>query len=297
MASSEFERLRKHLKPGLANPNDSWELAREKMTAVHPTQHPDDVQSERVRLGNVPCAWVTTPEVGDSDRVLLMSHGGAFISTGLDHYIPYAGRLSRPVKARVLIFEYSLAPENRFPVQIDEGVATYRALLESGISPERIGVIGDSCGGGIGIAMLMTLRDAGDPLPAAFVGITPWFDLEVTGDAAQNPRGVDPYVEPQWIRNRGRDYVGPGGDLRDPRVSPIHADLTGLPPMFLSVGEIDTTRDDSTRLAARAGACGVGVTLEVIPEMIHGFHGLSDLIPEGRAALERIGEFVRRQIP
>ncbi len=297
MASSEFERLRKHLKPGLANPNDSWELAREKMTAVHPTQHPDDVQSERVKLGNVPCAWVTTPEVGDSDRVLLMSHGGAFISTGLDHYIPYAGRMSRPVRARVLIFEYSLAPENRFPVQIDEGVATYRALLESGISPERICVIGDSCGGGIGIAMLMTLRDAGDPLPAAFVGITPWFDLEVTGDAAQNPRGVDPYVEPQWIRNRGLDYVGPGGDLRDPRVSPIHADLTGLPPMFLSVGEIDTTRDDSTRLAARAGACGVGVTLEVIPEMIHGFHGLSDLIPEGRAALERIGEFVRRQIP
>ncbi len=296
MASFEYEGLRKHLKPGLADPDDSWELARQKMTAVHPTQHPDDVQAERVTLGGVPCAWVTTPEVGDADRVLFLSHGGAFISTGLEHYIPYAGRLSRPVQARVLIFEYSLAPENRFPTQIDEGVAAYRALLESGVSPEKISIVGDSCGGGIGIGILLTLRDAGDPLPAAFVGITPWFDLEVTGDAALNPRGIDPYVEPQWIRNRGRDYVG-DGDLRDPRVSSIHADLSGLPPMFLSVGEIDTTRDDSTRLATRAGACGVNVTLEVIPEMIHGFHGLSDLFPEGRDALVRIGEFVGRNVP
>jgi monoterpene epsilon-lactone hydrolase len=297
MASPEYEGLRKHLKPGLADPKDSWELAREKMTAVHPTKHPDDVQSERIQLGGVPCAWVSTPEVGDADRVLFMCHGGAFISTGLEHYIPYAGRFSRPIQARVLIFEYSLAPQARFPTQINEGVAAYRALLETGVSPEKVCFIGDSCGGGIGIGILLTLRDAGDPLPAAFVGVTPWFDLEVKGEAALNPRGVDPYVEPEWIRNRGRDYVGEEGDLRDPRVSPIHADLSGLPPVFLSVGEIDTTRDDSTRLATHAGACGVNVTLEVVPEMIHGFHGLSDLFPESRDALQRIGEFVRRHIP
>jgi acetyl esterase/lipase len=141
------------------------------------------------------------------------------------------------------------------------------------------------------------LRDAGKPLPAGFIGLTPWFDLEQTGDSAVNPRGVDPYVNGPWIRQRGRDYVGPGGDVRDPLACPLHADLTGLPPLFLSVGEIDTTRDDSTRLAANAGRAGVDVTLEINAEMIHGFHGLASLIPEGRESLERAGDFLRRVIP
>lgn len=294
MASPEFEQLRKVLKPGLAVASDPPELVREKMHRIHPTQFPPDLRVVRVSLGGVPAAWVETPESQGSELVLLLVHGGAFVSTGIEHYIPYAGRLSRPFRARVLIFAYRLAPEHRFPAALDDSLAVYRALVAQGISPGRIAVAGDSCGGGIAVAMLCRLRDAGEPLPAACVGLTPWFDLEQTGDSARNPRGVDPYVNAEWIRARGRDYVGPQGDPRDPLASPIHANLTGLPPLFLSVGEIDTTRDDSTRLAARAGRDGVAVTLEVNPEMIHGFHGLSDLIPEGRDALARAAEFVRR---
>lgn len=297
MASREFEQLRKVLKPGLAVPSDPPALVREKMHAVHPTQVPSDVHATRVTLGGVPAAWVETPESRGSERVLLHVHGGAFVSTGIEHYIPYAGRLSRPFRARVVIFAYRLAPEHRFPAALDDSVSVYRALLAEGVSPARIAVLGDSCGGGIAVAMLCRLRDAGEPLPAAYVGLTPWFDLEQTGESSSGLRGVDPYVDPQWIRNRGRDYVGPDGDVRNPLASPIHANLSGLPPMFLSVGEIDTTRDDSTRLAAHAGRDGVAVTLEVNPEMIHGFHGLSDLIPEGHAALERAAEFVRRYAP
>jgi acetyl esterase/lipase len=297
MASREFEQLRKVLKPGLAVPSDPPALVREKMHAVHPTQVPSDVHATRVTLGGVPAAWVETPESRGSERVLLHVHGGAFVSTGIEHYIPYAGRLSRPFRARVVIFAYRLAPEHRFPAALDDSVSVYRALLAEGVSPARIAVLGDSCGGGIAVAMLCRLRDAGEPLPAAYVGLTPWFDLEQTGESSRGLRGVDPYVDPQWIRNRGRDYVGPDGDVRNPLASPIHANLSGLPPMFLSVGEIDTTRDDSTRLAAHAGRDGVAVTLEVNPEMIHGFHGLSDLIPEGHAALERAAEFVRRYAP
>ena len=297
MASREYEQLRKVLKPGLAIPTDPPELVREKMHRIHPTQFPADVNVEHTTLGGVHAAWVDTPESEGSTRVLLHVHGGAFVSTGVEHYIPYAARLSRAFAARAVVFGYRLAPEHRYPAALDDTHAVYRALLDAGTPPDRIVVGGDSCGGGIGIALLLRLRDEGAPLPAAFVGLTGWYDLEMTGDSARHPRGVDPYVDPEWIRARGRDYAGPTGDVRDPLLSPIHADLTGLPPLFLSCGEIDITRDDSTRLAARAGRDGVAVTLEVNPEMIHGFHGLSDLIPEGRASLARAGEFVRRQIP
>ena len=294
MVSPEYQQLRKVLKPGLAVASDPPALVREKMHRIHPTAYGQDVRVARATLGGVAAAFVETPESQGSERVLLHVHGGAFVSTGIEHYIPYAERLSRPFRARVVIFAYRLAPEHRFPAALDDTQAVYRALLASGVSPGQIAVVGDSCGGGIGIALLCRLRDAGEPLPAAFVGLTPWFDLEQQGDSACNPRGVDPYVNAEWIRKRGQDYVGPQGDLRNPLASPIHADLTGLPPLFLSVGEIDTTRDDSTRLAARAGRDGVAVTLEVNPEMIHGFHGLSNLIPEGHAALVRAAEFVGR---
>jgi acetyl esterase/lipase len=312
MASPEYEQLRKVLKPGLAIPSDPPELVREKMHRIHPTKYPDDVKVHHAIHAGVDAASVETPEsapqVARSEpkaseghqaatRVLLHVHGGAFVSTGVEHYIPYAAHLSRALRARVVVFGYRLAPEHRYPAALDDTLAVYRAVLDAGTPPDRIAIGGDSCGGGIGIALLLRLRAAGLPLPAAFVGLTGWYDLEMTGDSARHPRGVDPYVDPEWIRARGRDYAGPNGNVRDPLLSPIHADLSGLPPMFLSCGEIDITRDDSTRLAARAGRDGVAVTLEVNPEMIHGFHGLAAIIPEGRAALERAGEFVRRHIP
>ncbi|MEM7410363.1 MAG: alpha/beta hydrolase [Myxococcota bacterium] len=296
MASPEYEQLRKALKPGLAIPEDPPDLVREKMHRIHPTQYPDDVRVDEVAIGGVPSAWVSTPE-SDESRVILMVHGGAFVSTYVEHYIPYLATLTRHFQARGVVFGYRLAPEHRYPAALDDTHAVYRALLAEGIAPDRIVVAGDSCGGGIGIALLLRLRDAGEPLPAAFVGLTGWYDLEASGDAAANPRGVDPYVHPDWIRARGRDYAGPDGNVRDPLLSPIHADLAGLPPLFLSCGEIDITRDDSTRLAACAGRDGVAVTLEVNPEMIHGFHGLAVLIPEGRASLDRAGAFVRAEIP
>ena len=297
VASKEYEQLRATLEPGLAVATDGLEQVREKMTAVHPTDVPEDVRVERVELGGVPCAWVTTPEVEDSDRVILHAHGGAFVATKLEHYIPFCAGLARYVPARFLIYEYSLAPEARFPTQIDETVAVFEALLASGAPASQVAFAGDSCGGGIAVASLCKLRDQGRPLPAGYIGLTPWFDLEQQGRSAQEPRGIDPFVNAPWIRERGRDYVGPDGDVRDPLACPVHADLTGLPPLFLSVGEVDTTRDDATRLAANAGACGVDVTLEIHPEMIHGFHGLAAMFPEGRDALRRAGDFLRRVIP
>jgi len=294
MVSPEYEALRANLSPGLAVPSDDVMVVREKMNAIHPTAVPRDARVEHVVLGGVRCAWVDVPERGDSDRTVFWVHGGAFVSTDLEHYIPYCAGLGRHVPARFLVHAYSLAPEHRFPTPVDETVAVWQALLEGGLDPARAFIGGDSCGGGIALAALCRLRDSGTALPAGYVGLTPWYDLEQTGTSATKPLGMDPFVDPEWIRLRGLDYVGPEGDVRDPFASPLYADLSGLPPMHLSVGGVDTTRDDATRLAARAGEAGVSVTLEIEGEMIHGFHGLAALIPEGRASLARCGDFVRR---
>jgi acetyl esterase/lipase len=294
MASREYEQLRQHLSQqcDAADPPD---VVREKMHAIHPLEYPDDTIVERLELGGVEAAWVSTPEA-DTDRWGFLVHGGAFVSTRLPHYLPYARNLSSFTGLRMLVHAYRLAPEDRYPAALDDTLGVYRAAVAAGLDPQRTAFFGDSCGGGIAVAAMCRLRDAGDPLPACFVGLTPWFDSLQEGDAAVNPRGLDPYVNREWIRARFRDYAG-DADPKDPSISPLRADLAGLPPLYLGVGQIDTTSDDSTRLAARAAAQGVDVTLDVSAEMIHGFHGLVGLFPEATAAMERVADFTRRRIP
>jgi acetyl esterase/lipase len=271
-------------------------VVREKMHAIHPTRCSEDTEVERVTLGGVPAAWIKTPKAS-ADRTLFFVHGGAFVSTGVTHYLQYGENVSRHLDARALVFEYRLAPENPYPAALDDTLAVWRAALAEGVDPARTAFLGDSCGGGIAVAAMCALRDAGDPLPACFVGFTPWFDAEQQGESATQPRGFDPFVNADWIRARFGDYLGEGGDRRDPRVSPLHADLAGLPPLYLGAGEIDTTRDDCTRLAARAAAAGVSVTLDVEAEMIHGFHGMCGIFPEATGGVQRAGAFVRRFVP
>jgi acetyl esterase/lipase len=297
MASPEFEALMKHLRPGLAVPDDPLDVVRSKMAQAHAAPVAADAQVERVALDGLDAAWISAPGHEGSTRVLLHVKGGAFVSCGVDDYRNYGFSLSKTVSARVLVFAYRLAPEHPFPCALDDAVSAYRWLLAQGVEPARIGVTGDSCGGGIAVAMLVSLRDAGLPLPAAAACLSGWFDLEATGDAARHPLGVDPFVDPEWIRRRGRDYVGPRGDLRHPLASPLYADLHGLPPLFLQAGQVDVTRDDATRLAAVAARAGVAVTLDVWPEMIHGFQGLAGMLPEARRALRRVGTFFAEHIP
>lgn len=298
MTSPEYRKLLSVLKSPPPLADDPIETVREKMLAIHPKGARDPANVERVEIAGVPCAWVETPEARGQDRSVFFSHGGAFVSTGLTHYELYAENLSRVLGARVLVYEYDLAPEQRFPKQIEQGLAVYREAVASGsLAPTRTVFMGDSCGGGIALATLCRLRDDGDLLPVCYAGLTPWFDARQDGDAARNPRGEDPFVDPDWIRTRFQDYVGADGDLSDPFASPIGADLQGLPPLYLGVGGIDTTSDDSTRLAASAARAGVSVVLDVSAGMIHGLHGLYGAFPEATDALERAGEFVRRHIP
>lgn len=277
--------------------NDPVDVVREKMHAIHPNVAPPGTIVEPDSLDGLDAKWIRTPENAEADRVVLHVHGGAFVSTVVDHYLMYGEFLSRKIGAQVVCFQWTWADEAPYPRAMDDTVRAFRALVARGIAPNRIALVGDSCGGGLALAAMCALRDDGGPLPACMVGLTPWLDAEQTGDAAMNPRGRDPFVEAEWIRARFRDYAGPKGDLKDPGISPFRCSLAGLPPMYLAVGEIDTTSDDSTRLAERARREGASVIVDVAAEMVHGYIGLCDAFPESTQAMERIALFVNQQIP
>jgi acetyl esterase/lipase len=283
------------MSPGFADPDDSVAQVREKFAAIPHTPVGPDARVEWEAPGGIRTAWVT-PADADPTRILLHAHGGAFVSGAAEDYLNLALDVGRPCAARVAVFDYRLAPEHRFPAALDDFVALYRALLERGESPDRIGFSGDSCGGGLAVAALVALRDAGLPLPACALGICAWLDLEVSGDSACNPRGIDPYLDAEWIRRRSRDYLG-SANPQHPLASPIHADPTGLPPLFLQCGEVDLTSDDSVRMTERAAAAGVDVTLDRWPEMMHAFQLVGDGFPEAVEARTRFGDFVKARIP
>jgi monoterpene epsilon-lactone hydrolase len=285
--SPELEALVEALKEPLVAPGDPTPVARRKLEAVHGHPIAEGTEARWIELGGVRCAWVETRE-SRADHILFLCHGGAYIAASGDGYLFYAEMLARHCRARVLLVDYRLAPEHRFPAALDDIANAWRGLLETGVARERVVFIGDSCGGGLAITAQLKLRDAGAPLPAGTITLGGWFDLEVTGASATDPIGWDPFAHAEFVRARARDYLGEGGDPRHPLVSPIHADLSELPPLLLQVGQVDLTRDDAVRLGERAGRMGVDVTLEIHPGCIHGFQGLAGAgIPEAIAALER----------
>jgi epsilon-lactone hydrolase len=217
-------------------------------------------------------------------------HGGAFVSTGLDEYHFYAEIIARQTGCRVVMPDYRLAPEHPYPAAPDDCFNAYCGLLEHGVPPATIVLMGESCGGSLALGLLVRLRDAGLPLPACFVSLTGWFDLAVSGVTVE---GRDPFLTPQWVRNRGREYLAGQLDLDDPRVSGAYADLRDLPPMYLQVGQYDTVREGALTLAANALRCGVQVTLESWPGMIQGWHGLVTAgVPEASAAWAAIRHYI-----
>ncbi len=228
-----------------------------------------------------------------SDRIAFHCHGGAFVSTPLDEYHFYAEIIARQIDCRVIMPDYRLAPEHPYPAAHDDCFNAYCGLLDTGVSPGNIVLIGESCGGSLALGLLLRLRDAGLPMPACCISLTGWFDLSV----AESPtRGRDPFLTPEWVRNRGRDYVAGQLALDDPRVSPAFAAVHGLPPLYLQVGEYDTVREGALLLAANALRSGVEVTMEGWPGMIQGWHGLvNERVPEAVAAWGRIRDYLARQ--
>jgi acetyl esterase/lipase len=252
-----------------------------------------DIRSEPVDAGTVPAAWVSAPGAAE-DRVILYLHGGGYAIGSIDSHRALAGSLSRTARARVLLIGYRLAPEHPFPAAVEDSTAAYRWLLRQGVEPSRIVIAGDSAGGGLTVATLVALRDAKERLPAGGVCISPWLDMEGSGESMTTRAAQDPMIQRGLIEWFASLYVGKG-DRRAPLASPLYADLSGLPPLYVLVGTAETLLDDSVRLGERARKAGVQVTLEAWDGMIHVWPAFAAILDEGREAIDKIGEFVRRR--
>lgn len=289
MASEQLAKVLEILKSQPSNPNASVERMRAGMEKVA-ERVASDVRCEPIDLGGVPAEWIVAPGAKD-DRVILYLHGGGYVMGSINTHRAMMARISRSAKARVLAVDYRLAPEHPFPAGLDDATAAYRWLLDQGYQPGKIVISGDSAGGGLTFATLVALRDENIPLPAAAVPISPWTDLAATGESLKTRAEADPMVGNEGLVPMARHYAG-DEDLKHPLVSPLYAELHDLPPLLIHVGDAEILLDDSTRIAERAKAAGVDVTLEVWPEMVHVWHVFAKLLPEAQQAIDRIGEFV-----
>lgn len=245
-------------------------------------------------LAGRPCEWLRNP--GHSgEHVFLYLHGGGYVMGSCAAYRALASRLALACGIQAVVPEYRLAPEHPFPAGLDDAVAAYHALLAAGHDPRRIVIGGDSAGGGLTLATLLTLRDAGAPLPAAAVLLSPFTDLTCSGETLTTRAAVEPWLDPTLFDPLARLYAGKH-DRAQPLLSPLLGDLRGLPPLLIHVGDHEVLLADSTRLAERARAADVRVEIEVWPELWHVFQFFAPALPEAQRSLDQIGAFVRARL-
>lgn len=252
----------------------------------------DRVSTEVVEADGVRGEWIA-PKQGSGERVILYLHGGGYALGSITMYRDLVTRLALDADAKVFALDYRLAPEHPFPAAVDDAARAYRWLLAQGVDPGRLAVAGDSAGGGLSLALLQRLREAGEPLPAAVAVICPWVDLTNSGKTFESHAATDtlsrPMLEVWSARYRA------GEDARNPLVSPLHADLSGLPPLLVQAGGAEVLLDQIAAFAERAHAAGVDVTCDIQPQMIHVVHLLARFLPEGRQAISDVAAFLRRR--
>jgi monoterpene epsilon-lactone hydrolase len=252
------------------------------------------VTTSSASLGGIPVVNVEVAGA-DPERVIFYLHGGAYAIGTAASSVGLASDLARRAGTLLVSVDYRLAPEHPHPAAIDDAVAAYRGLLASGVAPSAIAIAGESAGAGVAAATLVALKHVGLPQPCAAVLMSPWADLTLSGESIASKAAIDPALTPEGLRRRAADYLpdgGPTGEL----VSPIFADLTGLPPLLIQAGSHEILLDDATRLAARAAAADVAVRLEVTPGAPHVFQGFAAMLDEGDAALTSAGEFLRAHL-
>ena len=253
-----------------------------------------DIKTEAVDANGVPCEWIVAPGAVD-DMVLHYLHGGGYVIGSVKSHREMMSRMSRAAGVKTLGVDYRLAPEHPFPAAVEDAVKSYAWLLSEGIDPNNIVIGGDSAGGGLAVAALVTIRYFGLPMPAAGVCLSPWVDLEGIGESMTTKADVDPGIAREGLVAMARLYIE-DMDPRTPLAAPLYADLQGLPPLLIQVGESETLLDDSTRLAERAKAAGVDTTLEVWEDMIHVWQMYAPVLAEGQRAIDGIGEFIREHV-
>ena len=253
-----------------------------------------DVTVEPVTANGVRAEWTSTP--GDNrDAALLYVHGGGYVIGSLDSHRHVVSEAGRAANAWALALDYRLAPEHPFPAAVEDAVSGYRYLLSRGIRPGRIAIAGDSAGGGLVVAAMLAIRDAGLSQPGCGWAISPWVDMEAIGETMSSKAAADPTVQRAGILDMARMYLN-GADPRSPLAAPLYGNLSGLAPLLIQVGACETLLDDALRLAKVAGAADVRVDLQIWPEMIHVWHLFHPELGAGRRAIETGGAFVRGMI-
>jgi monoterpene epsilon-lactone hydrolase len=271
-----------------ADPDADYRAVRAMMAPFHGHPLPSHVNVTEVELGGVRCAWYEDARRPDRDRVVFHCHGGGLVSSPLDDYHFYGAMLAEQLEARVVMADYRLAPEHTFPAAHRDCSSAYRGLLAGGADPAHVVVSGDSCGGLLALGALLDARDAGLAPPGCFLSISGWFDVTVPEPVESQGQCRDPFLTAAWVRNRAREYAAGRVPLDDPRLSPVYADLAGLPPLYLPAGQHDTLRKGTEALAGAAMEAGVAVTAESWPGMVHGWQGLVTAgVPEAVAAFAR----------
>ena len=252
---------------------------------------PSDVVTEKVSANGVPAEWTSTPGA-DTSQAILYLHGGGYVIGSLDSHRHLAAEAGRAAGTRTLAIDYRMAPEHPFPAAVEDSVAAYRFLLDSGIAAGSIAIAGDSAGGGLVVGAILAIRDAGLALPGCAWCISPWVDMEALGQSFTDRAAADPTVQAPTIRFMAEAYLA-GADPRSVYAAPLYGDLRGLPPMLIQVGACETLVDDSIQLARRAGIADVLVDLQIWPEMIHVWHLYHPVLSAGRRAIASGGSFVR----
>ena len=259
---------------------------------VFPT--PPDVAIEAVTAPARPAEWLRPPGAR-TDAAVLYLHGGGYVIGSPRSHRHLAAAIARAAGTAALLVDYRLAPEHPFPAALDDTVAGYQWLLGRGLAPSRIVVAGDSAGGGLTVATLLALRDRGLPQPAGGVCISPWVDLTCSGATYATKAAVDPIVTRESVAMMAQAYAG-AGDPKAPLLSPLYADLRGLPPLLVQVGSDEVLLDDALGLGERARAAGVDVTVEEWPAMIHVWHWFLPMLAEAERAVGVIGNFARTRL-
>ena len=269
---------------------DEWREAYDGLGGLLPAA--EGVPVESVDAGGVPAEWIGA---GDGPVVVYV-HGGGYCIGSLDSHRPMLTHLASAIDGRVLAVDYRLAPENPFPAALDDACAAYRWVLAAGTDPARVVVAGDSAGGGLTLATLVALRDAGDALPAAGVCLSPWADLTQSGATLSEKADADPMVHAQDLDRWAAAYAGSDNDPGSPALSPLFADLSGLPPLLIEVGTAEVLLDDARRVAERARAADVDVTLFEGDDLIHVWHFFAGAVPEADEGIARLARFIGERV-
>ena len=251
---------------------------------------PAEVTVTTAALGGVPTAEITVAGI-EPRHVVLYFHGGVYVIGDAFLAAELASQVGRRTHARVISVDYRLAPEYPYPAAVDDALAAYEALLHNGIAPSDIAFAGGSAGGGLAIATLVNARDHGLPLPAATFVMSPYADLTLAGTTMETRGDVDPLLSRELLQPRVADYTS-GQDAALGLISPVFADLSGLPPLIIQAGTHEVLLDDALRLARQAATADVEVTLDITPGVPHVFQAYHAILDEAAAALDRAGRLL-----